>query len=322
VNLRIRHLLAPLTAALSLALLTTATGGAAAAAGMKGQPELPAAAAADLRKLAADVIIPVGDAGRSRTAILTLVEANATTDWTAVVAPALREENTYTALLATLEDALEAQKKDADRMFIRYNILKTYLYRARLLPNPDRRPVLAAATRYASAIDKAERDPALWEVVGDVFAESGALDSAFAAYKRMQTGGAPPNRVQYKTAYAYHRANRLTPARQAYEAGITADARSADSGRETLHLLYQGLAAVHFQEGRTREAADALLRSAKVAQDPDSPYRLRLDLAYLLLERGYATTVKQYAEAAVKLNPEDTEAKSLLEEATQKAGDA
>lgn len=289
-----------------------------ARAGMNGQPKLSAGDAAQARKLSAEIVRRGGDAGRARPALMTLVETNATADLTADVASALRDENTYTGLLATFEDAFQAQTKAADRTFVRYNILRTHLFRARILPNPSRGPVLAAAARNAEAVDKAERDPALWEVVGDIYAEKGDVASALAAYKRMQTGGAPASVMHYKTGYANHRAGRLAPARQSYEAGVKADLGSSTGGGQTLHLLFQGLASLALQEGKPREAVDALLRSGDVKQDPANPFRLQLALAYLLLERGYAKEVKAYADNAVKLFPDDVDAKALRDAAEEK----
>ena len=285
---------------------------------MDGQPKLSTVDAAKARQLAAEVVRPGGDPGRARPALLTLVEANATADVTAELATALRDTNTYTSLLATFEDAYQAQTKATDRTFVRYNILRTHLIRARLLPGPSRGPVLAVAARNAESLDKAERDPALWEVVGDIYAEKGDLESALAAYKRMQTGGAPASLMYYKTGYANHRANRLAPARQAYEAGIKADTGSSSGGGQTLHLLLQGVASLALQEGKPREAVDALLRSANVKQDPIHPFRLQLAMAYVLLERGYARDVKAYAEAAIKRMPDDVDAKALRDAAEEK----
>ena len=53
-------------------------------------------------------------------------------------------------------------------------------------------------------------------------------------------------------------------------------------------------------------------------QDPANPFRLRLEVAYFLLDRGFARDAHEYALAAIKLVPDDVDARALRDAAEEK----
>jgi len=125
---------------------------------------------------------------------------------------------------------------------------------------------------------------------------------------------------QFKIAQAYQRARRYDPARRAYEAGIRADASSADALRSTYHRLYQGLATLYLVQGNDPAAGEALLLSARAQPDSAHPYKFRTDVARALLRRGRVQAVRAYAEAALKSMPDDEDLKALLADARATRG--
>lgn len=282
---------------------------------MNGQPTATPTVLNDAVRFTQDLISPSGEPGRSRAQLLVLLETNPTTDLVERLTPALRDANTYTAVLATYDDALSAETDPQRKTFIRYNMLKTIGARAGYLPTTARRSLLTRATELAETLAKENRsDPAVWEATGDLYALKEDVTNAVAAYRRMGAAPGQSAMASYKTAQAYQRVRNWGSARAAYEAGIRADTATgaAVSGREARHLLYQGLASAYLAEGRNSDAADALLLSAKVKVDPDAPYPLRLDVAESLLKRGYTKQVREYAAAVLKLTPDDEGAKRLL----------
>ncbi len=158
-------------------------------------------------------------------------------------------------------------------------------------------------------------DAAVWEATGDLYALKDDAANAAAAYRRMGALGPAPL-AAYKTARAYQRVRDTSQARAAYEAGIKADAAqgAAKSSGLTRHLLYQGLASLYLADGRDKDAATALLFSARVKPDPDAPYALRFDVADALRKRGYAKEVRAYAQAVLLVTPDDETAKRLAGE--------
>lgn len=268
----------------------------------------------DAVRFSQDIIAPGGDKGRSRPQLLVLIESNASTDLVERFAPALRDANTYTAVLATYEDALASETDSQVRSFIRYNTLRTIIGRAIYLPTTSRRAVLTRATDLAEMLAKENRaDAGVWEATGDLYALKDDITNAVAAYRRMGASGSAPM-ASYKTAQAYQRVRNWDKARAAYEAGIRADTTrgAGGSGKESRHLLYQGLASLYLAEGREKDAAEALLLSARVKTDTATPYPLRLDIAESLLKRGFAKQVREYAAAVLKITPDDEGAKRLL----------
>ncbi len=311
-----------LVSLVALALVTDGTM-RPAAAGLKGQPKPSPSVVAKAQEASATLARFDGDKNAARPELLTLVEANATADLTDVIAPALDDANTYTSLIATLDDALQTQTTDASRAFVRYNRARISLLRARALPSKNAKdlPLLEAEQALKGFDAVTSRDPAYWELMGDVQAEKGEPDAAAIAYKKIITSGGNNAEAQFKTAQAYARANRFALAKAAFDAGIRADAANGYAGGKRMkHLLYQGLASLYYAQGDEKNALDALLLSAKVTQDTDAPYRLRLDVARRLLSRGgHAREIQAYADAALKLAPDDDEAKTLREGAAASA---
>lgn len=284
------------------------------ALGMTGQPVPTNPVLRDAVRFSEDIISSHGDKGRSRPQLLVLIETNASIDLVERFAPALRDANTYTAVLATYDDALASETDPQKQTFIRYNTLRTIVARARYLTTTARRALLSRATTLAETLAKDNRsDAAVWEVTGDLYALKDDVPSAVGAYRRM-VGIGSPSRAYYKTAQAYQRVGKWDKAIAAYEAGIRADSALGASarGKEARHLLYQGLASVYIASLREEDAVEALLLSAQVKMDADAPYPLRLEVAEVLLRRGYAKQVREYATAVLKLMPDDEGTLRLL----------
>lgn len=283
------------------------------ALGMSGQPAPSDLILRDAVRFSQAIIAPAGDKGRARPQLLVLIESNASTDLVERFAPALSDTNTYTAVLATYEDALANENDARVQTFIRYNILRTIVARAAFLPTTARRASLARATTLAETLAKANRaDAGVWEVTGDLYALKDDIANAVAAYRRMGMNGSSAM-ASYKTAQAYGRLRNWEKSRASYEAGIRADTALGPgaSGKETRHLLYQGLASAYLAEGRNQNAVDALLLSSQVKADPAAPYPLRLDIAGTLLKRGFAKQIGEYARAVLAITPDDDGAKTL-----------
>jgi len=261
------------------------------------------------------------DAGGGRGALIALVEKNATADIVDLLAPALSDGNTYTTVVATLQDARETAKTGDERLYVSYNIARAHYLRARLLPPSSKAPALAAAAQLIGQFEKDRvRDPGVWELAGDVYSEQLDTASAEAAYKKMQAGGGSPVTAQYKLGIAYQRGRRYDPAQRAYEAALRADQSSGNSQRETYHRIYQALASLFLAQGNDPAAGQALLLSAKALPDPNKPYRLQTDAARALLRRGRAGAAYAYARAALKASPDDRFLKELLEDAEAAGG--
>ena len=255
-----------------------------------------------------------GDAGETRAQLMLLAEANPVADFSELFAPALRDTNTYTAILATYEDALNAETDAAKQAFIRYNILQTVLSRAATLPTTVRRTLVSRAESLADMLAKtAKNDPAIWEATGDLYALKGDAKAAAGAYKGIASAGGLAARAWRKTGAAYLSARNYGAARSAFDAGIRADvAASNDGGKQEKHLLYQSLASLALAEGNEKDAIAALLLSAKVKPDANAPYPFRTDVADALLKRGLRKPVREYAEAVLKIAPNDAGAMRLL----------
>ncbi len=284
------------------------------ALGMIGQPAPTPLAVRDAVRYTQEIVATPSERGGSRAQLLMLIEENATADLVERFATALRDANTYTAVLATYEDALAGETDARKQTFVRYNTLRTMVARAAFLPTTARRALLTRATYLAETLAKENRaDDAVWEATGDLYALKDDIANAVAAYRRMGATGSDPM-ASYKTAQAYQRVRDGAKARAAYEAGIRADSAlgSGASGKEARHLLYQGLASLYLAEGRDKDAAEALLLSARVKADPAAPYVLRLDIAESLLKRGYRKQVREYAAAVLAITPDDDGAKRLL----------
>jgi tetratricopeptide (TPR) repeat protein len=307
----------PVLPALLAVLLPLLFAGSAAPAGMAGQPRPPAEAA---RKIAAAVrdIVGAGDLGTARPDLYLTVEANATSDLTDLLAPVVGDDTTYNGLVGTFEDAARG-KTGAQADYVAYNLARLHLFRARA----GSRPALAEAARAAAPLQKS-RDMAALDLLGDIYATQNNTDQAIATYARMITSGTPGAApyAHLKTAALYQRMGRLADAEAAYTRGIRADAASGSPRGEMLHRLYQGLAGLYLERNNLPAALDALARSARVTQDREAPYRLRLDVAQRLLRSGNPRAVADYADAAVRFAPDDEDARALRDRARALAGRA
>ena len=297
-------------------LLMIPLAGSAVRAGMDGQPK-PSAEVA--RKIRADIrdILGTGDLGTARPDLYLSVEANVTSDLTDLLAPIVGDDTTYNGLAATFEEAAR-EKTGVQGEYAAYNLARFQLLRGRA----GGRGALAGALRAADPFIKSNsRDMGALELIGDIYAEQGRLVQAIATYGRMITSGTPGAApyAQLKMAALYRRMGRAPDAEEAYGRGIRADATSGKPRGEVLHQLYQGLAALQTDRGNYPAALDALARSARVTQDTDAPYRLRLDVAQLLLRRGYAREVAAFAEAALRFSPDDEAARTLRDQAAARA---
>jgi tetratricopeptide (TPR) repeat protein len=297
-----------------LLLLVIAAG---ARAGMNNQPKPPADAAAKIRAAAAD-ILGTGDLGKARPALYLAVEAHAATDLTDLLAAVVRDDTVYNGLVSVFEDAARG-KTGAPADFLTYNLARLHLLRSRQAGSSQgRSAALSQAAEAAGRLAKDNlRDAGAWELIGDIYAEQGKREQAEGAYSRIATSGATGAAAyaQLKIGALYHRANRLAQAEDAYQRGIRADAAGGNPRRETLHRLYQGLAALYLERGNENGAVDALLRSARVTQDPDAPFRLQMDVARRLLRLGRAREALTYTEAALRFAPGDAAAKTLRDQA-------
>jgi tetratricopeptide (TPR) repeat protein len=291
-------------------------------AGMVGQPRPTDDTIARLRSAVRQFLIDGGDIGKARPDLILLVERDLTADVTDLLSPALYDDGAYNGVASTYADALTTMDAtDAKRPFLLYNLARLHLFRANVVTTAAaRKQYLDAAARVAGKFPERVTDPAVWELRGDVEAARGNTDAAVVAYRKMGATGGTPVVGLYKVAMAYQTAHRYAEAQAAYEAAARADRLSPTGGRQLLHLIYQGIASIALQQERLPAALRALDQSANVSQDPAAPFRLRLDIARQLLRRGYGTSVAAYAAAAVKLAPDDEDAKALLAEARGAGG--
>lgn len=299
-------------ACLALWLLWGASG--TAEAGLAGQPALSAAAAARIRAESGNVL--KGEIATGRPNLFLAIQANATADFTDLVARVIGDDTSYNGIVSTLEEARQSAKTDADRQFLLYNLARVHLLRSLLIRQGfDRRPALDAAADTASQFATGTTDPAVGELKGDIAAERGDVPGALAGYKEMLDNGAPAAQFKYKTGWAYERANRTALASGAYNAAALAQATSGAGGAQLKHLIYQGLTRVAVSQGDYSAALRALAKSASVGHDDTAPFKYRLDAASRLLQHGYAKEVLAYANAALAASPGDADATLLRDQA-------
>jgi tetratricopeptide (TPR) repeat protein len=302
---------------LALGLVAAAAIRPAHAAPMAGQARPAAKTIADVRKAAAD-ILGAGEPGEARPVLYTAVEADPVADWGDELSRVVGDDATYYGLVDIFEQAARGKNGDMAN-FLAYNLGRLHLARFRAAGSRTAlQQAAAAADRLAT--NRTLRDASAFAFAGDVYSSQNRLDAAVAAYNRITATGTPGAGAlaQLKVAGAYHRQGRYEDARAAYERGVRLDASGGRAGGATLHQLYQGLAALHLERGKDAAAAEALVRSARVTQDPASPFRLRLDVARRLLERRQRE-VLQYAEAAVRFAPDDADAVALRDRARAQA---
>ena len=286
-----------------------------AVAGLDGQPQPTPVLKVQLSNAAQWITRSTGKVGQARADFLLLLDKSPTADITEVIAPALSDTGAYQSIVATFSDALDAAADSQTKQFLRYNIARTHLLRARLTPvSAGKNPYAEAAARTVAEMDAKSRDPAYWELKGDVEAEQGDLVTSAADYQKMTTLGGSAAVASYKYAMALQKARRYPEAEAAYQRAVQRDAASTTGGGETYHLIYQGLAGFYSERGDFPSALNALTRSTRIKSETP-PFALRLDTARALLKRGYKKEVAAYAEAALKRTPSDTGAAALLKEA-------
>lgn len=294
-------------------------------AGLTGQPRPTAATVAKINAAVKD-ITGTGDLGAARPALLLAIEADAASDMTDLLGPILRDSVTYNGVAATLEDAART-KTGSEADFVKYNVAKLYLLRARAAgTGPGKATVLGQAAKIATGLTtglNTTRDPAAWDLLGDIRAEEGNVDAAAAAYSRITgtTGEGVAAWSQLKQGMLYQRGNRYAQAEEAYQKGVRGLAAGGGSSAspEIAYRLWQGLAGVYVDQGRDGEAADALVRSAKAIKSEPN-FRWRTDVAEKLLRRGRAKDVLDYADAALRLTPSDDAIKALRDRARAASG--
>ena len=291
---------------------------APADAGLLGQPAPTVSVAATIRAESKNIL--KGQIATGRPNLFLIIQTNAQTDFTDLVARVIGDDTTYEGLVSTLEEAVSDAKSDPDRQFAVYNLARLHLLRSQLIrPGFDRRPALDAAGLAANKFGRDLPDPRAWELKGDIAAERGDVTGALADYRGMLERGAPPAEVQYKSGWTYERAHRIALAESAYNAALLAQATSGAGGAPLKHLIYQGLARTAISQGNFPAALRALAKSALVGQDESAPFAYRLDAAYSLLKRGYAREVLSFANAALAASPDDPNAQTLRDQAASAA---
>ena len=311
----------------ALSALAVLAAPAAAHAGLTGQPKPAAPVVARIQKAVND-ILGSGDLGRARPDLLLAVEDNAWADLTDLLAVVVRDDTVYDGLAATLEEAVTTEKKDAARQrFVRYNLARLHLLRARQSLRGAGGPREALARAESAARKLADesartRDAGALELLGDILVEQSRLDDARAAYERIGASDrpAPAAYAQYKIGQMYQRALQPGLAEAAYRKAITTANAAGDAPPELVHALYQNLAAVYVKRANYAAATDALLRSARIsAPDAAATFRPRTDVAQTLLDLGYAREVQSYAALALRLSPDDGTLRKLQRDAAGRA---
>ena len=283
-------------------------------AGLSGQPVPTPSVAGKIQAVTTQ--IRAGQVASGRPDLMLLVEANAPTDLTNLLSQVVGDDATYNGITATFEDALAKAGGDATRNYLVYNLARVYLLRARLVSTSTaRRGPLDAASKTVARFPATLRDPAAWELTGDIASERGDLEAALAAYKRMTTAGGSNAYTLYKSGLAYLAANRIAQAQTTF-AGAAQAERSGGAGSPSLrHRIYQGLALAYTQSGNDAAALQALVQSSRVEPDADAPFRFETEAARRLLARGHAREVLTYALAALRIAPDDPNALALRDAA-------
>ena len=283
-------------------------------AGLQGQPLPSLEISAKIRAESVDIL--KGNVGTGRPNLFLLVQSNAATDFTSLVARVVGDDTTYVGLTDTLDDAIMSAKDDANRQFIIYNLAQVNLLRSKFLTTTRaRRQPLTAAADAAARFSPDLRDPIAWQLKGDIDAELEDLPAALAAYKQFAACGASPAEVKFRYGYAYEKSNRIPEAYAQYHAAQLAQSTSNAGGSLLRHRIYQGLTRVELNQGDEHKALASLSQSAQVEQDPDAPFRFELGAANDLLGRGYAAEVLTFAQAALRIAPDDENARDLRDRA-------
>lgn len=291
--------------------------GNAAFAGLDGQPKPSDDTIARLRTTVRQFQVADGDIGKARPDLILLVERDPTADLTDLLTPALTDSITYNGLVSTFDDALQAAEAGtAKSNYLLYNIARLHLLYARTQPEDrQRRPYLDAAARVAAKLPETLRDPVAWELRGDIEVERGDMNAAAAIYSKLATMGGGPGLAGYKTGIAYQKARRWSQAEAAYQGALKAEAAAGKTGSLLYHYLWQALGGLYVEMRRDKDAVAALSQSARLKASEIAGHRLQTGLARSLLGRGYRREVAAYAEAGLKLTPDDPDLEQLRSQA-------
>jgi predicted Zn-dependent protease len=279
--------------------------------GLKGQPRPDRAFLAAINKILN--ALAQGDANLARPRLSLLIEDNPAVNFTELIAPALENILVYQSVVATLEDAL-ATVRPADKNFVLYNLARVQYFRATTLTPNLRGPVLAAGAKVLAQIPRSVQDVALWEMAGDMETMRRDPNAAQKYYQRLVDSGRPAAYAKYKTALSYVQADRFADGTNELQKSLKAE------GAVGLlrHRIYQELARIDTRERRYKQAIENLMLSARVNQEKDKPFRLRLDVAQMLIQFGQGRLVLPYLTLARSLSPDDTRI-PLLEDQARRA---
>jgi predicted Zn-dependent protease len=287
--------------------------GRVAFAGLDGQPKPSDETIARLRTTVRQFQISDGDRGKARPDLILLVERDPTADVTDLLSPALVDPIAYNGLVSTFDDALQTAEAGTPKSnFLLYNLARLHLLYARAQPEErQRRPYLDAAARVATKLPENLRDPVAWELRGDIEVERGDMNAAAAIYSKLASMGGGPGLAGYKTGLAYQKARRWTQAETAFQGALRAEAAAGKTGSLLYHYLWQAMGSLYLETRRDKDAVAALGQSARLKAPEIAGHRLQTGLARLLLARGYRKEVAAYADAGLKLTPNDPELEQL-----------
>ena len=282
-----------------------------ARAGLTGQPAPPSAVARAVRAAASEAVS--GDAAAARSDLQLAVERAPETDLTDLVEPALIDAPCYNGVAGVLQEALAAAADRDKTAYLLYNLARVHLLRARKLGPSYRAAPLAAGSSVAARFDLKRTDPALWELAGEIESERGDAEAAQKFYLKMGNSPAVRALTFYRIGVAYERKFDDLKAEKSYLDGIRAD---GGTGKKLRHNLYQNLAALYLAKGRDREAEGALAQSAKVTQDDDAPFRMRLDAVRKFFPSRRFKAAADYLRVVIRFQPDDADARKLLSAAS------
>ena len=289
--------------------------GGVAHAGLEGQPKPTDDTIIRLRNAVNQFLINGGDVGKARPDLILLVERDVTADVTELLAPALRDPLAYQGLAQTFSDAQNSETDPAKKNYISYNLARLHLFRSQVYTtSAQRRPFLEAAAHVAAQLPETLKDPAAWELKGDIAMEQGQMSAAVAAYGRI-SGPNSTALAQYKIGVAYQKQSRYREAETAFLAASRADAASPDGGGQLYHYIWQGLGVLYLAQHRDNDSLAALSRSARVKETRAGTFHPKIELARALLAHGYGRQVAAYADDGLKVWKDDPELTQLRNQA-------
>ncbi|GAB4465350.1 MAG: hypothetical protein OHK0029_35960 [Armatimonadaceae bacterium] len=287
-----------------------------AMAGLKEQPKPSQDTVIRIRNAVRQFEIEGGDLGKARPDLILLVERDPTADMVDWLIPALSDNIAYNGLAATFSDALAATESDTKKNFLRYNLARLHLWRARLYSTTrQKEPYLDVAENVVRQFPENLRDPAVWELKGDIALERNNLNEATAAYNRIGSAGGSAAYAQYKMAGAYQKSRRWREAEEAYARAARTETAGGGGG-QLYHNIWQGIASLYLEQRQYDKAAEALVRSAKIAPTERDKVSLQTAIARQLLERGNKRGVLEYVRAALKVSPDDPALERLERQAS------